>query len=194
MKKKSSTPLCSPILTRSSSILLVRSGCSAMHVVALKVRSRSNNAFPDLSCPRCKRCARVKDRPVVSYVDLPFGGVPITIKWKKHRLRCPNKDGRQSSFTLSDHRIAAKGCMVTTRAASGSWNRSAQESHRPSRPGALLCLGRRQHRGEHLWSCPVGGRHQAPQRDDGNGTGRGTVCPPWFQQAARAGRPRSAMS
>ena len=72
---------------------------------------------PDLSCPRCKRRAWVKDRPVVSYVDLPFGGVPITIKWKKHRLRCPNKDCRQSSFTLSDHRIAAKGCMVTTRAA-----------------------------------------------------------------------------
>ena len=68
-------------------------------------------------CPRCKRRAWVKDRPVVSYVDLPFGGVPMTIRWKKHRLICPNVECAQATFTLSDHRIAAKGTMVTTRAA-----------------------------------------------------------------------------
>jgi hypothetical protein len=28
----------------------------------------------------------VKDRPIVRYTDLPFGGVPMTIHWKKHRL------------------------------------------------------------------------------------------------------------
>ena len=33
---------------------------------------------PALSCPRCRCRAWVKDRPVVSYVDLPFGGVPST--------------------------------------------------------------------------------------------------------------------
>jgi transposase len=69
------------------------------------------------SCPSCGGRAWVKDRPVVSYVDLPFGGVPITLKWRKHRLVCPNRRCRQRSFTLSDHRIAAKGCMLTTRAA-----------------------------------------------------------------------------
>jgi transposase len=59
----------------------------------------------------------VKERPVVAYVDLPFGGVPMTIMWKKHRLECPNPTCKTKTFTLFDHRIAAKGCMLTTRAA-----------------------------------------------------------------------------
>jgi hypothetical protein len=31
-------------------------------------------AKPVLTCPRCRKRAWTKDRPVVSYVDLPFGG------------------------------------------------------------------------------------------------------------------------
>jgi DNA-directed RNA polymerase subunit RPC12/RpoP len=42
-------------------------------------------ADPALVCRRCGGRAWVKDRPVVTYVD-PFGGVPITLRWKKHRL------------------------------------------------------------------------------------------------------------
>ena len=71
----------------------------------------------ELTCPRCFGRAWVKDRPVVSYTDLPFGGVPMTVLWKKHRLVCPNELCEMGSFTLSDHRIAAVGCMLTTRAA-----------------------------------------------------------------------------
>lgn len=69
------------------------------------------------ACPQCRHRAYVKERPVVRYTDLPFGGVPITIRWKKHRLICPNDDCAMRSFTLSDHRLAATGCMLTTRAA-----------------------------------------------------------------------------
>jgi transposase len=69
------------------------------------------------SCPACGTRAWVKDRPVVSYVDLPFGGVPMTVRWRKHRLTCKERKCATRSFTLSDHRIAAKGCMLTTRAA-----------------------------------------------------------------------------
>jgi len=68
-------------------------------------------------CPSCRGRPWVKDRPVVTYVDLPFGGVPITLRWRKHRLECPNAECGQGSFTLGDHRIAAVGCMLTTRAA-----------------------------------------------------------------------------
>jgi transposase len=68
-------------------------------------------------CPRCAQSARVKERPVVAYSDLPFGGVPMTLRWKKHRLRCPNAACAMGSFTLSDHRLAATGVMLTTRAA-----------------------------------------------------------------------------
>jgi hypothetical protein len=42
------------------------------------------------SCPVCDGGLWVKERPVVAYVDLPFGGVPMTIMWKKHRMVCPN--------------------------------------------------------------------------------------------------------
>ena len=68
-------------------------------------------------CPKCGGRAWVKDRPVVAYVDLPFGGVPMTILWKKHRLSCLNEECDTKTFTLGDHRIAAHGCMLTTRAA-----------------------------------------------------------------------------
>jgi transposase len=68
-------------------------------------------------CPGCGGNTWVKDRPVVVYFDLPFGGVPITIHWKKHRLMCPNRSCSMKSFTAGDHRIAAVGCRLTTRAA-----------------------------------------------------------------------------
>ena len=68
-------------------------------------------------CPRCQRPARVKERPVVSYVDLPVYGAAMRLTWKKHRMRCVNEDCPQRSWVLGDHRIAAKNCLLTTRAA-----------------------------------------------------------------------------
>jgi transposase len=59
----------------------------------------------------------VKERPVVSYVDLPVYGAPMRLAWKKHRMRCVNEDCVQRSWVLRDHRIAAKSCLLTTRAA-----------------------------------------------------------------------------
>jgi transposase len=69
------------------------------------------------TCPKCGRRARVKERPIVDYTDLPFGGVAMTLRWKKHRLTCVNVSCPMGSFTLGDHRLAAKGVMLTTRAA-----------------------------------------------------------------------------
>jgi transposase len=71
----------------------------------------------DPTCPACAQRALVKERPIVDYTDLPFGGVAMTLRWKKHRLRCPNPACPVNSFTLRDHRLAAKGVMLTTRAA-----------------------------------------------------------------------------
>jgi transposase len=68
-------------------------------------------------CPGCGVPARVKDRPVVNYVDLPVYGVPIRLAWKKHRMKCPSSTCSRTSWVLQDHRIAAKGCLLTTRAA-----------------------------------------------------------------------------
>lgn len=70
-----------------------------------------------LVCPTCGHRAYVKDRPVVTLVDLPFGGVPMRVRWKKHRLICRNDACARGSFTLGDHRLGAAGVRLTTRAA-----------------------------------------------------------------------------
>jgi transposase len=71
----------------------------------------------EVRCPRCHRPAQVKDRPVVHYVDLPVYGTPMSLAWKKHRMRCVDPKCPTKSWVLGDHRIAAKSCLLTTRAA-----------------------------------------------------------------------------
>ena len=48
-------------------------------------RSRSHRRFEIPISRVCKGRARVRERPVVSYVDLPFGGVQMTVLCKKQR-------------------------------------------------------------------------------------------------------------
>lgn len=66
-------------------------------------------------CPTCSGRAQVKELPVVS--DLPVHGTPMRLSWKKHRMRCPSQTCAKRTWVLSDHRIAAKSCLPTTRAA-----------------------------------------------------------------------------
>lgn len=71
----------------------------------------------DLRCPGCGGRAQVKERPVVRYVDLPVYGAPMRLAWKKHRMRCPDRACARRTWMRTDHRIAAKNCLLTTRAA-----------------------------------------------------------------------------
>ena len=68
-------------------------------------------------CPTCGAPAQVKERPVVHYVDLPVYGTPMSLAWKKHRMCCVHPACPKKSWVLEDHRIAAKNCLLTTRAA-----------------------------------------------------------------------------
>jgi len=68
-------------------------------------------------CPACHRVAQVKERPVVHYIDLPVYGTPMSLAWRKHRMRCVEPGCAKKSWVLEDHRIAAKHCLLTTRAA-----------------------------------------------------------------------------
>ncbi|MCL4446054.1 MAG: transposase [Actinobacteria bacterium] len=70
-----------------------------------------------IRCPACGERAQVKERPVVRYVDLPVYGTPMSLAWKKHRMRYANASCPKRSWMLGDHRIAAKNCPLTTRAA-----------------------------------------------------------------------------
>ena len=74
-------------------------------------------AIEDVRCPSCGGRAQVKERPVVRYVDLPVYGTPMRLAWRKHRMRCPDDRCPRRSWVLADHRIAAKNCLLTTRAA-----------------------------------------------------------------------------
>jgi transposase len=71
----------------------------------------------EVRCPICNHVAQVKERPVVRYVDLPVYGTAMRLAWKKHRMRCPDARCRTKTWTVPDHRIAAKHCLLTTRAA-----------------------------------------------------------------------------
>ena len=68
-------------------------------------------------CPSCAEVAQVKERPVVHYVDLPVYGTPMSLAWKKHRMRCVKPSCPRRTWVLDDHRIATKNCLLTTRAA-----------------------------------------------------------------------------
>jgi transposase len=41
----------------------------------------------------------------------------MSLAWKKHRMCCPDPECPTKSWVLTDHRIAAKNCLLTTRAA-----------------------------------------------------------------------------
>jgi len=71
----------------------------------------------DPRCPDCGGAARVKERPLVRYVDLPVYGLPMRLGWRKHRMHCVDPGCPKRSWVLGDHRIAAKSCLLTTRAA-----------------------------------------------------------------------------
>jgi transposase len=68
-------------------------------------------------CPSCNGVAQVKERPIVRYVDLRVYATPMRLAWKKHRMQCPDSECSRKSWVLQDHRIAAKNCLLTTRAA-----------------------------------------------------------------------------
>ncbi len=65
----------------------------------------------------------------------------MSLAWKKHRMRCVKPSCPRRTWVLDDHRIAAKNCLLTTRAAaSGPRSRSAEAA--PSqrwRPKFLAC-------------------------------------------------------
>jgi len=110
------------VVTDPSEIVRALVGLKDVRVLAYerwgpRVELLIEQVVGEVPCPVCGRQARVKERPVVHYVDLPVYGTPMSLAWKKHRMRCVNRGCAKKSFVLEDHRIAAKQCLLTTRAA-----------------------------------------------------------------------------
>jgi transposase len=110
------------VLNESTEILEALVGLKDVRVLHYKRRASDvelciEQIVEDVRCPKCHRRAHVKERPVVTYVDLPVYGSPMRLTWKKHRMHCRNEECVTRSWVLRDHRIAAKNCLLTTRAA-----------------------------------------------------------------------------
>jgi transposase len=110
------------VLTHPTEILQALVGLKDVQVVHYKrtgpnVELMIEQVLEEVRCPMCGGRAQVKERPVVHYVDLPVYGAPMRLAWKKHRMRCTHPRCPTQSWVVSDHRIAAKHCLLTTRAA-----------------------------------------------------------------------------
>lgn len=69
-----------------------------------------------MCCNRCGSPGRVHGWRSVDLIDLPCIGRPLTLRWRKQRMRCTNRDCL-ASWTVQDSRIASQRCRLTTRAA-----------------------------------------------------------------------------
>jgi transposase len=110
------------VLVHPTEILAALVGLKDVRVVAYVRRGADVELMVEqvpgeVCCPGCHRPAQVKERPVVNYVDLPVFGTPMSLAWKKHRMRCVHRTCATNTWVLEDHRIAAKNCLLTTRAA-----------------------------------------------------------------------------
>ena len=110
------------VLTDPSEILQALVGLKDVRVLHYERRGPDvelviEQVVTDQRCPSCRGPALVKERPFVSYVDLPVYGQPMRLGWRKHRMCCVDSSCPRKSWVLTDHRIAAKHCLLTTRAA-----------------------------------------------------------------------------
>ena len=69
------------------------------------------------SCVGCGSVPVVKDREVVELVDLPYGGRPSRLHWRKVRWACPDSECEVMTWTWADPRIGAPRQALTDRAA-----------------------------------------------------------------------------
>ncbi|MDR0782259.1 MAG: ISL3 family transposase [Propionibacteriaceae bacterium] len=119
MKKQ---PKSTFVVTDSTEILRALVGLKSVRVLRYERRVKEVDLvielmIGDVACPVCGGPTRVKERPLVRYVDLPVYGQPMRLGWRKHRMVCVDLDCSGGSFVVQDHRIAAKNCLLTTRAA-----------------------------------------------------------------------------
>ena len=116
------------VITDPSEIVQALVGLKDVRVLAYErhgpdVSLVIEQVLDEVLCPECAAPARVKDRPVVTYIDLVVFGSPMRLTWRKHRYRCADPSCRAASWVLRDHRIAAAHCL----------SRPGPPSGRPSR-------------------------------------------------------------
>jgi transposase len=101
-------------------------GLPGLHVVAVeRLRDRRGEALAVLvesapavvGCPVCGVVARSHGRRMVELVDMACFGRPVTLRWRKRTLTCPDAGCPVGTFTEQDPHVAPARALLTTRAA-----------------------------------------------------------------------------
>ena len=103
-----------------------------------------------VGCRECGVVARVKDRSLVTLVDLPVNGRPTTAVWHKRRFHCAELACSTGSWTEQDSRVAFARHLTTDRA--GRW--LTKQIGKNGRRGARVRLAHRQRRPPSLRRSP----------------------------------------
>ena len=116
---------------------------------------------------------------------------PMSLAWKKHRMRCVNPGCPKRSWVLEDHRIAAKQCLLTTRAAKWATRQVGGGRTVSEVADELACDWHTVNDAVmHLWRGAARGRSQADEQDLGHRPRRDLLRAPRHQGAHRTTRPR----
>ena len=98
-------------MSESSEIVQVLVGLKDVRVLhyarrGFEVELVIEQVVTDRRCAGCGGPARVKERPLVGYVDLPAYGTPMRLGWRKHRMCCPG-----GCTGPSPHRVGLSSLM-----------------------------------------------------------------------------------
>jgi len=111
--KQDPTRTCAVLVDLPDIVVLRADREGSMPTVHIETRATSTG------CPDCGVFARVKERVVVKYCDLPVYGIASTLVWHKRRWKCVDGDCPKKTWTEEDRRIAAPRMGITDRA--GRW-------------------------------------------------------------------------
>lgn len=91
-----------------------------LHVAVETTASRA-------ACPQCGVWARSKGRKVVQVRDMPAGGRPVRLWWRKRRWYCPDVDCENKTWTEQTDAIGARA-VLTERAGRDICRQVGQEA------------------------------------------------------------------
>ena len=94
------------VLTHASEILAALVGLKDVRILRYErfgpdVELMVEQVLGVVRCPTCAEPAQGKERPAVHYIDLPVYGTPMSLTWKKHRMRCVNRSCPKKSWVSS---------------------------------------------------------------------------------------------
>ena len=95
-----------------------------------------------VGCPACGAVANVKDRRTVTVRDLPAGGMPVILRWRKRIFQCRYSLCENKTWT-EQHAAVAPRAVLTERARQWAFEQVGFHDRAVSRrsPPSWACPG-----------------------------------------------------